>query len=84
MELTWGIHMGKNSWKTHEMFHGFSNLHGKLIPWNHHGKFVWAKTPVKLMNFDSEFSMKLENKTNNTRTFSYFMERHLKTKKGPK
>ena len=35
------------------------------------------------MNFDSEFSIKLENKTNNIRAFSYFMERHLKPTKGP-
>jgi len=55
--------------------------HGIIIPWNHHGKFKWVKTRGKLMNFDGEFSMKLENKTNDIRAFSYFMERHLKPMK---
>jgi len=38
-------------WKTHG-----------IISWNHHGKFIWAKTHEKLIDCANEFSMELQNK----------------------
>jgi len=49
MKLTWGIHMGKNSWKTYEMFHGFSNLHGKLVELSFHEITMESSYGQKLM-----------------------------------